>query len=179
MNSRRFTLLEVVIAVALTAIVMGATYHFLLGAQRQASSSAANQTTLSQARRAAHEIARELRGANFTAIDFPDTPSAASSVRYRAITGYDTGAKKTLLSPSRASGDFRELRFASGVITREDPSGTTYELARRIANLELTLLAPNRLLIRVSASATDSQGDAVTNTAEIQIVLSNGTDDAV
>jgi len=108
---------------------MGASYQFLLGAQRQASSSAAHQRTLAQARRAAHEIARE-------------------------------------------------LRFAGGVITREDPSGTTYELAAQIASLELTLVAPNKLRIRVSASATDSRGDTVTNAAEIQIALSNGTDEA-
>ena len=171
-------MLEVVIAVALTAIVMGASYQFLLGAQRQASASAAHQRTAAQARRAAHEIARELRQANFTATDFPDTPSAAASLRYRAITGYDAGSKKATLSPSRASGDFREIRFAGGVITRNDPSGTSYAIAQQIASLELTLVAPNKLLIHVSANATDSRGDAVTNAAEIQIVLSNGTDEA-
>ncbi|MGE0709253.1 MAG: prepilin-type N-terminal cleavage/methylation domain-containing protein [Planctomycetota bacterium] len=176
---RGLTLLEVMVATALLAVLLTLAIQSLIGTQRQASAAGSLQRAVGESRRVAHALARELRALNLTTTDLePDAPYQATSLSYRAVTGYDAATQKGQLSPARSGGLFRTLALVGDEVQLQVPGATGVTLAKGVEDLRLTLDAPNKLTIKVTVRAADNEGVAVARSSQLTIALPNALSDA-
>ncbi|RMG10414.1 MAG: prepilin-type N-terminal cleavage/methylation domain-containing protein [Planctomycetota bacterium] len=177
-RKRGHTLVEVVVAAAIGAVLAGVALGMLLVVQEHAGDAAAWERATSRSREVLDRLAAELRVANLTPSDLdPDLPLAVTSLKYRRVVGYDESNDLILLDPPRASGLFHELALtADGRIERRSPGGTL-SLARGVSDLRFTLVPPDELQIQVVVVQKDAQGQDIKVTAQRTIWLQNAVQD--
>jgi len=177
---RGVTLLEILITVVMLAVVM-------LGTQRATVATATQQQIVGQSRRVAHLIANEVRDASASPLDLQDgiggVPFNSTTLRYRLVTGYNSGTGTTLLTPSRTSLTFVQIsRVATGVggesnapnyVQRTAPGVQSVNLASRIKDLSFTLNGTNQLTIKVTVAGKDDQGNTLEGSSEVTVALPN------
>lgn len=191
-TARGLTLLEIVVASALTAVVVGALAGGLFATQRSVRYGLSEEAGAGVALRIAGQVGDELRDLNVHTQDLePDPaalrafhPTAADPLRYRCVSGFDAGEGAITVSPTRASGSFRQLYLAGGQLVLITPrAGVPVVLASEVSDLELDLdqgATPARLRIRVSSSRPhpDDPERRVGTTAELVVSLANAQEAA-
>lgn len=194
MRSRRrgLTTLEIVVASGLTAVVVGTLAGGLFATQRSVRYGLSEEAAAGLTLRIAGQVGDELRDLNVHAQDLePDPsalrafhPTAADPLRYRCVSGFDVGEGAVAVSPTRASGSFRQLYLEGGHLVLITPrAGVPVTLASDVSDLELDLdqgATPARLRIRLRSSRPhpDDPQRRVGATAELVISLANAQEAA-
>lgn len=193
-----FSMLEVVIALAILAVSMVVISGSLMTAQRTVNESVAQEAVNATARRVAERVADELRDLNFTVADMvPNAPSdfrptgtpsgtAANKFQFRVLTDFDATTTLATLSPTRLSASFCELYRdpATNRVHVRRGSGFTYEVARehvtdlvvtRAINTVSGVSGPPTLLITVQVTRRDptTPGRTIVGAAQSRVVLRN------
>lgn len=198
---RGLTLIEVLVATALAsglALLVGGT---LLAASDQVRDGTALQTVCARSRLAADRLAGELRGANFHGLDLSPpppqlapgfTPTPGAPLRYRVVSHFDPATQLTALSPTRASGTWREVFLRTSAACGHDPQrrelvlvpdtatpGDEVVLAGEIAQLRIDYQGlpagarGGRLGLEVEVVQRDHLGRIVEGSARIELFLPN------
>ncbi len=155
-----FTLVEMMIAVAIFVIIIGALFALLLGGQRSWQTQEAYVQVGQEARRALGRMTRQLRGADITNTNWP-----TDSVTF-SLDGIDGTYEIDTIFPDR-NGD-----GLTNQIVYFDDSGKTNIVANFIGGLTLDMTGDN-LSIEITASRETPRGDGVTNIISETITLRN------
>lgn len=177
-TDRGLTLVEVVVASAILAMAVSTIIGVLLSMETHVRAASSRQSTVERSRRVAEVLTRELRDANFTAADFkPSAPNDDTVIEYRKVVGYDP-ATGVVLSPTRASGEYRRIFLSGGCISMEMP-GFSYTLAEGVSDLRFTYTPPDLLTIKVKVEAkagrraSDGKTEITRDTVEVAVALKN------
>jgi hypothetical protein len=168
-TDRGLTLVEVVVATSILALAVTTILGVLLSMETHVRGASARQRTVERARKVADTLTRELRDANIAAADF-DPPFDETSIEYRKVVGYDA-ATGPVLSPTRASGNFRRIALAGGSIAMEMP-GLSFTLAEGVTDLRFTFTPPSLLTIKVEVATQDGR-ETLRDAIEIAVALKN------
>jgi prepilin-type N-terminal cleavage/methylation domain-containing protein len=166
------TLLELMVVLGLVASLLAFLGSVLLGVQRETVDAVALQDATGRARHVTQTIIRELRDLHLSADDLePDAPFECRDLRYRIAIDHDgVGA---IVDPPASSGLFRGLRLVGGRLERVAPDGEVVALADQIEDMTLTLLAPDRLRIRVTVRRRGAGGASLFGIDDVTVLLRN------
>lgn len=179
-----FSLLEVMIVVAVLAVALGTVLGGMVSTQEAVANSIASQEANAMARRTADSIVEALRDANLVATDMdPDTWSATTvkattpaGIGFRAIKGWDEANSRPLLSPTRASNGFQRLRFVgTDVILSNTVTGEARTIASLVKDLKVTYDGTDTLTIEVTVERRDTRrsGEVFQATVTVQLFVRN------
>lgn len=171
---RRLTLLEVTISSALCSTLLLGLYAVTAGTQRQVSEASFRRAAQQRAHRLCQRLAAELSGLNDHELDLePDLPAGEAALSYRTVVGYDLAADRAQLSPSRASGAFRQLRLEGEQVIQRREAGGEVTLASAVEALSFRRVGPRALQVEVWVRAGDERASS-----QVVIALRNKLEEA-
>lgn len=173
---RTFSLIEVVIVLAILSVVLFLVFTTLFSSGTQVETASTELAAQSRARRVAHVIADDLRDAALLSLS-PNSFTDATALDYQIASGFDSGSGDMIVTPPSAIGTKR-IEFTNGRIDKRDLNRGgalfTYTLAEDVSDMRLTLEGTNQIRIRVEVQATNSvDGSVSLAVSEVVILLRN------